>query len=50
MKEKVEVRLEKDEIEFIDELIKKRIFDSRSQLIRRAVREFLEKFKREFLA
>lgn len=50
MKERVEVRLEKDEIEFIDELVRKRIFDSRSQLIRRAVREFLDRFKEEFLA
>ena len=44
------VRFEKDTIQKIDVLINKKKFDSRPQIIRRAVNDFLEQQEREIVA
>lgn len=46
----VQVRFDKEDIQWMDELIKKKKFDSRAQIIRRGTRDFLKNFREEFLA
>lgn len=50
VKERIAIRVDEEELKFIDELIAKKIFETRSQFIRKAIREYLKKFEEEFLA
>jgi len=50
MSSDIYTRLDKETIDRMDALIKKRKFDSRSSFIRRAVVEYLDQFETKVLA
>lgn len=43
----IPVRIDESDVQWMDELIDKRKYDTRAQIIRRAVYEFLEKHHQE---